>query len=192
MIQKQLDRDKTLGPTPADVPLNALPVIELSREDIQRALKLAEQRNNSYSAIDGGVVFGDRNSLTSHQIGLLGELAVAKLYGIDIDSEIYEWGDGGRDHLLCKMELDTKSTATTKIQRPELLVRADKELQADLYIRAHIINWDSSGAHVRLIGCAPREVVEAQKPRCHPGSTENYVVSPEDMSLMPVLQPTGS
>lgn len=85
MSQKQSNREKSLGPiSPADVPLEALPVVTLDREHIEKALELAERRNDSYYAIDGGVVFGNRDALTSHQIGLLGELAVARLYGLSV------------------------------------------------------------------------------------------------------------
>ena len=194
MTQKQFNRDKSLGTntlSPADVPLNALPVVELSTEQIEQALELAERRNDSYQAIDGGVVFGNRDSLTCHQIGILGELAVAHLYGISLDTNEYRNGDDGKDHSLFGTDLDVKATATKKIRLPELLVQSDKPLGAELYIRAHVIDWDSSGARVRLIGCASREVVEEQSPRCHPGSTMNYVVTPEEMDFLPLLQQTN-
>lgn len=187
MTQKHLSREKSLGPTPADVPLEALPVVELTKEDIQQALRLAEKRNGS--AIDDGVVFGNRDALTSHQIGLLGELAVAKLYGIGLDTGTYRGGDDGKDHSLCEIDIDVKATATRKVRRPELLVRADKPLRAGLYVRAHVIDWSSSSARVRLIGCASKETVEEQTPRCHPKDTENYVVSPDEMNFLPLLQP---
>lgn len=192
MNQKQLNREKSPGTktlSPADVPIDALPVVELSTEQIEKALNLAKRRNNSYQAIDGGVVFGDRDSLTCHQIGLLGELAVADLYGISLDTNEYRSGDNGKDHSLFGTGIDVKATATRKVRLPELLVQSDKPLRAELYIRAHVIDWGSSGARVRLIGCASREVVQEQTPRCHPGSTKNYVVTPEEMDLLPLLQP---
>ena len=192
MKQKQFSRNKFSGTdtlSPADVPLEALPIIELTTDQIEEALNLAERRNDSYQAIDGGVVFGNRDSLTCHQIGLLGELAVADLYGISLDKNEYRSGDDGKDHSLFGMDLDVKTTATKKVRLPELLVQSDKPLRAELYIRAHVIDWDSSGARIRLIGCAPREVVQEQTPRCHPGSTKNYVVGPNEMDFLPLLRP---
>jgi hypothetical protein len=188
MKQKQLSREKSLGLSPADVPLEALPAVELAKEDIQQALRLAEQRNGS--AIDDGVVFGDRDALTSHQIGLLGELAVAKLYGIDLDTGTYRGGDDGKDHSLFEMDIDVKATATRKVRRPDLLVCADQQLQADLYIRAHVISWTSSSARVRIIGCAPKEKVEEQTPSSDYWDVPNYVVEPGEMDFLPFLQPT--
>lgn len=190
MSQESLNREKSLGLTPADVPLEALPLVELTTEDIQRALELAEKRNDSYKAIDGGVVFGGRDSLTSHQIGLLGELAVAKLYGIEIDASTYQWGDNGKDHSLFGVDIDVKSTATKKVRRPDLLVRTDKPLRAELFIRAHVVDWDSSSARVRIIGCASQEKIEEQTPDDQLFDVENYIVNPEEMSFLPFLQPT--
>ena len=192
MRQKQFNRNKSPGTntlSPADVPIDALPVVELTTEHIEKALDLAERRNDSYQEIDGGLVFGNRDSLTCHQIGLLGELAVAHLYGISLDTNEYRNGDDGKDHSLFGTDLDVKATATRKVRLPELLVQSDKPLRAELYIRAHVIDWGSSGARVRLIGCASRDVVEEQTPRCHPGSTKNYVVTPEEMDFLPLLKP---
>lgn len=191
MSQKHLAREKSLGLTPADVPLEALPTVELTTEDIQRALELAEKRNDSYKAIDGGLVFGNRDALTSHQIGLLGELAVAKLYGIDIDGSTYQRGDDGKDHSLFGVDIDVKSTATEKVRCPDLLVRSNKPLRAELYIRAHVIDWDSSSARVRIIGCASQEKVKEQTPDDQLFDVPNYIVNPEEMNFLPMLQPTS-
>lgn len=142
MSQNYPHRKKSLGPiTPADVPLEALPVVELTAEQIQQALDLAEQRNATYWRQDGGVVFGDRDALTSHQIGLLGEIAFARLYGLEVDTSVYHRGDDGTDNTLFGATVDIKATATQKMARPELLVRADKDLSADTYVRAHVISW---------------------------------------------------
>ncbi|GAB3705154.1 hypothetical protein [Halorubrum pallidum] len=191
MSQNHLTREKSLGLTPADVPLEALPTVELTTEDIQRALELAEKRNDSYKAIDGGLVFGNRDALTSHQIGLLGELAVAKLYGIDIDGSTYRRGDDGKDHSLFGVDIDVKATATEKVRCPDLLVRSDKPLRAELYIRAHVIDWDSSSARVRIIGCASQEKIKEQTPDDQLFDVPNYIVNPEEMSFLPMLQPTS-
>jgi len=184
---------KSLGPlSPADVPVEALPVVELSKEDIESALDLAKNRNKSYDAINGGTVFGNQNSLSSHQTGLLGELAVADLFGLSVDTSTYDRGDNGKDHTLFGQAVDVKATATKKMSRPELLVRADKEVSSDIYILAHIIEWDSSGARVRLIGRASKELVTNRTPRCHPGRKRNYVVAPDEMDFLPFLRPTES
>ena len=186
------DREKSLGPiSPASVPLRALPVVELTNEQLQRVDNLAQERSETYDSIDGGVLFGGQDSLTSHQIGLLGELAVAQFYGLSIDSDIYRLGDDGTDLVLHGSTIDVKATATDAMERPELLVRADKShksLNADLYIRAHVINWDSTGARVRIIGAASKATVQDREPQRHPWETKNYVVPPRELSLLPALQ----
>lgn len=183
------NREKALGMSPASVPLSALPTVELSNEQLQRVNELAQQRSESYKQIGGGVLFGSQDSLTSHEVGLLGELAVAQLYGLSIDSGVYQRGDDGTDLMLRGMSIDVKTTATDAMKKPELLIRADKSLDADLYVRAHVIEYDSSGARVRILGAASKSLVKDRKPKRHPGTTLNYVIMPRELSLLPMLQP---
>jgi hypothetical protein len=187
MTQQHSHREKSLGLTPADVPLEALPVVRLTREEVERGLSLAESRNDSYQDIDGGDVFGDLNSIDSHRRGILGELAVAKFYGLSIDSGIYDNGDDGRDIQLFgdSIDVDIKTTATTKMRLPELLVKADKEVRADLFVRAHIINSNRTEVRVRLLGYARAGTVTDRRPRRHPGQTRNYVVEPDELTMLP-------
>jgi len=160
-----------------DVSIYRLPVVTLTQTQIRTALSLAKEGNDSYEDINCGVLFGDNGSFQSHLVGLLGELAVAELYGLDLDSTAYLWGDGGIDLHLGEKSSDVKTTATD-MALPQLLVRADTPLEADIDIRCHIIDWSRT---VRILGYAPKEVVENRPPRQHPGSRENYVVEPEEL-----------
>ncbi|MCQ4334927.1 hypothetical protein KM295_15860 [Natronomonas sp. F2-12] len=187
MSQKHLDREKSLGLTPAEVPLKALPTVKLSREDIRRALDLAEKRNDS--AIDEGVVFGDQTALSSHQTGLLGELAVARLYGLNVDENAYKQGDDGIDLSLHGTSIDVKSTATRQMSRPDLLVRANKPLKSELYIRTHVFDCTASRARIRIIGCASKEKVKDQMPEPYPEDTLNRVVRADEMDFLPLISP---
>jgi hypothetical protein len=186
----QSSRKKSIGTiAPTDVPLKKLPTVKLTPEEIKRVDEIARARSESYQSIDGGVVFGDRNSLTSHQVGFLGETAVGKFYRLPIDSNIYpENGDNGVDLQLYGTGIDVKTTATTALELPQLLVRADKGLSADMYVRTHVLSCDRSGAKVRILGAASKQVVKDRKPRKHPGSTRNYVVEPSELTLLPALQ----
>jgi hypothetical protein len=188
MSTTQSNREKSLGTlSPVDDPLGQLPVVELSAEQIRRSSELAIDRNESYEQIGGGTAFGGNDSPTSHQIGILGEIAVADLYNDKIDTQTYKFGDGGVDLDIWKTE-NVKSTATQKMQYPQLLVNADSGLTADLYFQAHITNWGPSGARVRILGYAPRELVASKTPQRHPGTTENYVVEPSELSLPPLVE----
>lgn len=189
MSNKSHYRNKTPESiSPADVPVESLPVIELSANQVQRVAQLAKQRSDSYRPIDGGVVFGDGHPLQNHLVGIVGELAVGKLYNTAIDTAIYAYGDDGVDLDLAGMDLDVKTTASNKIRIPELLVRADKPLRADLYIRAHILELNKdTGTRVRIIGCASSDRVAKMDPRPHPGQRLNHVVEPAEMSLPPLL-----
>lgn len=183
------NREKPLGTlSPLDVPLSQLPVIELTTEHIRRSSDLAVDRNESYHSIDGGTVFGNHDSLTSHQTGILGEMSVAEPYATEIDPKTYEFGDGGIDLDLWGVSADVKSTTTDKMRYPQLLIPGDSDLTADLYFQTHITNWGPSGAQVRILGYATREQVRNKTPYCHPGSRENYVIEPEELTLPPLVQ----
>ncbi|MCU4971139.1 hypothetical protein OB955_00100 [Halobacteria archaeon AArc-m2/3/4] len=182
-------REKSLATTsPVDIPLYELPVIELIPDQLRTVDALAEDRNESYKEIDGGVVFGKNDALTSHQIGILGEIAVAHRYNVEIDTETYRFGDDGTDLVLGNKTVDVKATATDAMRYPQLLVRTDKELTADLYFRVHVLDWGADRARVRLLGYASKERVTDRKPRRHPGTKENYVVEPEELTLPPCVR----
>jgi hypothetical protein len=184
------NRENSLGTlSPVDVPIAQLPVVELNAEHIRRSGELAIDRNESYEKINGGSVYGGNDSLTSHQTGILGEMAVAKLYATDIDTETYEFGDSGIDlNLWDDASVDVKATTTNKMRYPELLVCDDNELSADLYFVAHIVHWGPSGAQVRILGYATHGQVNNKTPYRHPGSTKNYVIEPKEMTLPPLVQ----
>ncbi len=181
---------KALGTlSPRDVPIQQLPVVELSAKHVRRAGELAKDRNKSYHQIDGGTTFGANDSLTSHQTGILGEMAIAELYATDIDTEVHPFGDGGIDvHLWEGVTADVKATKTDKMQYPQLLVCDDNTLTADLYFVTHITDWHSDAAKVRVLGYATRSQVAEKTPYPHPGSTKNYVVEPEELTLPPLVQ----
>lgn len=182
-------QEKSLGPlSPAALPRDSLPVVELTPDHLHRAAALAKDRKKSYNSIDGGEVFGDHDSLSSHQVGILGEMAIAKVYQTKIDTETYAFGDDGTDLVLWGKTVDVKATATTKMQLPELLLRADSSLTADLYFLTHVLDWGPTSARVRLLGYAPQEQVVDREPRRHPGSMKNFVVEPAEMTPPPLLQ----
>lgn len=174
--------------SPVDVPIKQLPVVELTAEHIRRSSELAVDRNESYREIDGGTVFGGNDALTSHQIGILGEMAVAELYATAIDTTTYAFGDGGIDLDLWGVSADVKATTTTKMKYPELLICGDSDLAADLYFITHIKNWGPTGARVRVLGYATHAQVDTKTAVPHPGDTENYVIKPQELTLPPLVE----
>jgi len=189
MSTKNLSRENSPGTlSPVDVPLDQLPVVELDAEHIRRANELAVDRNKSYQEINGGTVFGDKSSLTSHEIGILGEMAVAEAYSTDIDASTYDFGDCGIDLDLWGESVDVKSTKTEKMTYPQLLVCGDNDLAAELYFQTHIVEWGSDGARVRILGYGTCAQVDNKTPVPHPGTTKNYVVEPSELTLPPLLQ----
>lgn len=112
-------------------------------------------------------------SVENHRTGKIGEYAVAKALGIpdSIDLEIYtDGGDGGVDLNYRGATIDVK-TACQQRRDPSLTVNARKPLQADYYVLASRIG----DVDVRLIGYAPRPVVENTTVREYNGEPCYYV-----------------
>ncbi len=185
MTRNESYRQISRGPTPGDVPLSDLPVIELSEQRLTEARKIARQRSESYADIDGGRLHGDQTSQDAHLTGVIGELAVAELYGGSIDREIYEGGDDGYDLLFDGTSIDVKTTQTTALTRPDLIVPTDPAPTADYYYLVHWLEQDSA----RIVGYASQECVLDRESRCFPGATQNYVIPPTELAIASEHQP---
>lgn len=188
MSTQVIARDKPLGPTAAaEVQIDELPVLELDAGQISKVESLARSRARSYEDLDTDEEFGHYDSITRHTVGILGEMAVAQWYNVAIDSSRYEFGDDGYDIVLWGKTVDVKTTATQKLDLPELIVRANRELTADVYFLTHVLNWSPEEARIRLIGYATAEQVRRQSPERHPGSRKNRVIVPNDLRLPPAF-----
>ena len=175
--------EKPLGPTAADVPLDALPIVELTDDQLQHARQIAKARDQSYDPINGGRVCGEQSRTKAHLTGVVGELAYAVQYNKNIDDSIYSYGDGGRDFTSGPLTIDTKNTRT-HIDRPDLIVSVEPEPSADVYFLLHQIDKRT----VRIIGFATHATVTDRDPIQKPGDTLNYVIPQDELWLPPDLR----
>jgi hypothetical protein len=170
------DRDSQRAPT--DVVLDELPVLEISDRMYRLAELIAQARKLTYEPIEGGRVYGNQRSMDANMTGVIGELAVQKGTG-NIEQPIYLRGDRGYDVVSDGTTIDVKTTST-HMELPHLLIRDDQELVADVYLLAHRYE----PRKVRLVGWAPRHVVEDRDPKRFPGKSLNYVVRPDELKLL--------
>lgn len=177
--------EKPLGLTPADVPIDRLPTIELTETQFQRAKTIARARKESYERINGGQVLGNQTSFDAHLTGAVGEVAFGVETGSPVDDAVYRDGDNGYDFSFGSITIDTKTTAT-HIERPELIVRADPEPEADVYFLLHRVDSRT----IRVVGYTTGRVVKNRTPRRSPSVTLNYVVPQEELRLLPGLEET--
>jgi hypothetical protein len=177
--------DKPLGPTPADVPLNRLPTVELTETQFQRAKEIARERSRSYEKIDGGRLCGGQTSLEAHLTGIVGELGYAIESDSCIDDSIYEYGDHGHDFRSSSLTIDCKTTST-HLDRPSLIVPVEPEPTADLFFLLHRIDTRT----VRIIGFATYATVTDRTLSRKPGDALNYVIPQGDLWLPPGLEET--
>jgi hypothetical protein len=174
--------NKGLGPAPADVPLDRLPTVILTDDQLQDAQRIAEARNESYNEIDGGRVYGDQTSTDAHTTGAFGELVYATRYNAQIDDSVYARGDDGYDFTSGPLTIDVKTTGT-HIDRPALIVPTDPEPIADLYFLVHRIEEEVG----RIIGFATHATVVNRIAIPKPGDNLNYVVGQDELWLPPDL-----
>lgn len=95
-------------------------------------------------------------SVDDHIRGILGEFAVASLFNVPerVDTRLYESGDQGFDLVINGSRIDVK-TAGPRVNNPRLMVDADEELRADLYVLVQ----ELSSRVYRILGYAPLGVV---------------------------------
>lgn len=158
------------------------PVIDLNDQEFRIAEHLAAARTISYSEVDDGPL-GDQDQYHAHLTGVLGEMAAAKAMETSIDDRIYARGDAGEDLQLGGYDVDVKTTST-RVRRPDLLVRADREHTADVYILAHRIDQ----RQIRLLGWIDRETVTKREPEQFPAGTPNYVVPIDELGPLATLE----
>jgi len=182
MPKQEPPEEKSLGKTPAEVPIDLLPVVELTDDQYSRAQRIAQQRNRSYKSIGGGRVCGQQSSEGAHLTGAIGEVAYAVRNDDCIDESIYRYGDDGYDFEKGDLQIDVKTTATD-MQRPSLVVPKDPEPSADLFFLLHRFDEQS----VRIIGFATLATVTNRDAVLRPGDDLNFIVPQSELWLPPSL-----
>lgn len=167
------------GLTPADVSLSDFPIVNLTDQQLHDAKSIACRRSDSYESINGGRVYGEQSCQEAHLTGVIGELAVAQLYDGIVDRETYAQGDNGYDLVFGRTKFDVKTTQTTAISRPDLIIPTDPKPAADYYILTHWIDEH----RVRVLGYASQETVLDSEQRRFPGSTLNHVVEHAELQI---------
>lgn len=151
----------------ADVPRRLLPTVTLSQ-------------GRYYTLKDHGrrrVRNGAHGTFENHEIGILGEGAVAQYLGIEteVDTALHPDGDGGVDLRYRGVTLDVK-TASRCQSDPSLTVGAHQPLRADWYVLVHRVGETT----FRLIGFAPRKFV-ANAPQWERDGRKFHLVPQEDL-----------
>jgi len=182
MPKQEPPEHKSLGQTAAEVPLDLLPVVELSDEQYSRAQQIAQQRNRSYQSIDGGRVCGQQSSEDAHLTGAVGETAYAAQNDVCIDESVYDYGDAGYDFQEGNLQIDVKTTATD-MQRPSLVVPKDPEPSADLYFLLHRFEEQS----VRIFGFTTLATLTERDAVPRPGDDLNFIVTQDELWSPPSL-----
>lgn len=139
--------------------------VTLVPRETRQAGTISEDRFESVRDVDESKVEGwTHEPLKRHFIGLLGEFAFAKHYGLTVDTETYLRSDDGSDFLVAlDGEQTTVDIKTTPHEDGRLLVKQDK-VDSDLYVLAvfeDAVPDKGEYVDVRLAGSASRESVSS-------------------------------
>lgn len=155
-------------------------------EDIFPTIKIPENRYQPLAAHGTKRAYHSPGTADDHIRGILGEFAVADLFQVPdrVDTCIYEYGDPGFDLRIDGYRIDVK-TASSRVNNPRLLVDADSEILADVYV---LVQGLSSRVY-RILGYAPAAVVK-QAPICEfseaIGTNRVRVVEQDQLAPLPL------
>jgi hypothetical protein len=155
------------------------PVVSLSEQEFEICRHIAAARTISFQGVSEEP-FGSQDQYQAHLTGVLGEAALAQITRSEMDDAIYVYGDPGHDLKLWGHDSDVKCTAT-HLQKPDLIIGARQDLDAEIYVLAHRI----SERQIRLLGWAGEETITDRQPKRAPGSSLNYIVPFRELNSVP-------
>lgn len=159
----------------------------LPKDKIREAYLIAKKRNQKEAKYGAMTYGGVRGGFEAHLVGMLGEMAVAHHFGLDVDKVIYDdHGDDGIDLAVAGFGLSQVKT-TTYWQKPFLRVELEhyREDVKSYFLCALWFPDIPTTRTVEIVGWAPQELVAAQEPRrLGPQLPLNYIL--EEQELQPL------
>jgi hypothetical protein len=164
--------------------------IKLNAKDMLMVAALATQRNQKQSRF-GSMTYGDkRGSEEAHLIGLAAEVAISKLFNVEVDNRVYaNKGDDGTDLVIPNVGI-ISIKSTTYGDDPYLRAEVKHHnTKTDCYIACYVNKNDISD--VWFLGWATAdEVTNAPQRKFMRYGPTNYVLkeselrSPDDLILL--------
>jgi len=136
-------------------------IINLTKEEVSFAKKLAKKRHNAKNTFirNRGILMREGSVYDPHTIGLIGEMAYAKFTGEKIDEDIYAIRDKGQDF----NKVEVKTITYFGDGEPELKIK-QKEFETknpETYILARVDKKKLSS--VELLGSISRKNFDENK-----------------------------
>tara|TARA_B100001105_G_C22320174_1_gene412165 strand:+ start:273 stop:803 length:531 start_codon:yes stop_codon:yes gene_type:complete len=170
-------------------------IVKLSNKEVSFAEKLAHKRDAKKVRFGAGKYAAcsekTGSSEMSHFYGILGEVAVAKHFGAEVDEEIFDnHGDDGIDLTIKKLKGKTQVKTTTYCKEPLLRVPMgrDKDKEKIENVESFVCCCIDPKVKqvVEIVGWATREEVKkgAQRKFLRFGPT-NYVLGENELRPLP-------
>jgi len=136
----------------------------------------------TYRDYGGARQYDGKSLYNIHRVGTTGEIGTQLAIGLDPELYVAHLGDGGFDFETAGgSTVDVKSTQTNT-ERPVLAVSACTEEFADIYVLAHVFDFET----VRIVGWCYGYEVHAKNPEPFPfeNDNENYVVPQDELRVL--------
>lgn len=154
-----------------DVPPFTLPTVLFDPWEIELAELIAKARLLTYRQGDSIDSIGGQDRIDAMTTGCLGEMAVRRMFDNPRKEVIYAYGDPGWDTRIKDYRADVKTSATDDYY-PDLIVDAQKELAADLFVLAHRLG----PGRVRVLGYATQDEVKSREVQRFPNDRLAHVI----------------
>lgn len=114
--------------------------VDLTGHDLELCEKLANQRHEKNKEVTDRRITQSMSSWEIDFLGLLGEVAVAKYFELEVDKNHYpDGGDGGSDFSINGKRVDVKYT--NRIYEPILMFPNINKFRSDIAILTHQVEY---------------------------------------------------
>lgn len=161
------------------VPLAALPAVLFDDHEIDIATHLANARLLTRRADEYFPMARNASPLAAQTTTILGELAVRKL--LNSREPIYALGRLPWDVTIDGYRAAVETQHLDPAPYPDLVVSADRDLEADLYVLAQRLH----GQRIKVIGYCTQESLRNRHPMRLPNGQQALVVPAAELRLLP-------
>ncbi len=173
--------------------------VEVTPRYVRRGRQITQERMESFEDNedwyrDAGEQGWGHEAHNRHFIGVLGEMAFATYYDLQVDTETFSRTDGGADFCVRFTERDTPDETVevdvkcSPAENPDLIVETES-VDADYYVQCHLPNGppeNNKQTTVEMMGGATKEMLLNREPRKSLNYGHyNYHVAPQYLLNLP-------
>jgi len=172
--------------------------VDVTPRYVRRARQITQERMKSFEGNDdwyseAGEQGWGHEAQKRHLIGVLGEMAFATYYDLQVDTETFSRTDGGTDFRVRFTERETSDVVGVDVkcspaENPDLIVKTES-VDADYYVQCRLpegLPENEERTTIEMMGGATKEMLLNREPRKSLNYGHyNYHVAPEYLLNLP-------